>query len=164
MQEPTKEHQPGALMNDRNLLFGAVAMQAGLIDADQFAEACSIWSGRRTSSLPETRCEHGWLVPQDRIHVDYLVKRNLAKFGGDVRASIAGFPGNVRSVLATIGDNSSQRLTSGLSETIATETGGGAADNYREVRAAVHVEHLARDVPMARSVRRRVEMNAMTSI
>jgi hypothetical protein len=39
--------------NDRNLLFGALAMQTGLINADQFAEACSIWSGRKTTSLPD---------------------------------------------------------------------------------------------------------------
>ena len=112
--------------NDRNLLFGALAMQAGLITADQFAEACSIWSTRRTSSLPEIMCEKGWLVPQDQAHVDYLVKHNLAKFGGDVRASFAGFPGNVRSVLATIGDHTNSCLPSGLRETIAPEGSGHA--------------------------------------
>ena len=28
---------------DRNLLFGVLALQADLIDAAQFAEACSAW-------------------------------------------------------------------------------------------------------------------------
>ena len=46
---------------DRNLLFRALALQAGLINADQFAEACSLWSSRKNSSLPEILCEKGWL-------------------------------------------------------------------------------------------------------
>lgn len=109
--------------NDRNLLFGALAMQAGLISADQFAEACAIWSTRRTSSLPEILLEKGWLVSPDQAHVDYIVERNLAKFDGDVRASVAAFSGNIRSVLATLGD-ASERLPTGSWETIAFDGGG----------------------------------------
>jgi|GEM_PF-1553500 len=110
-----------AMNLDRNLLFGALAMQAGLISPDQFAQACAIWSTRRTRSLPEILCEHGWLVSQDQAHVEYLVERNLTKFGGDVRASFAGFPGSVRSVLATIGDQTVQLTPTGSQETIALE-------------------------------------------
>ena len=149
--------------NDRNLLFGALAMQAGLIDADQFAEACSLWSSRRTTSLPEILCEHGWLVPQDRIHVDYLVERNLAKFGGDARASLAGCPGQIRTVLATIGEDAGQSLHRGICETIAPEGGGGTETAFSKSgqRYTLNTLHaaggigeiwLARDADLQRDV------------
>ncbi len=114
--------------HDRNLLFGALAMQVGLITADQFAEACSMCATRGTSSLPEILYEKGWLAPQDQAHVDYLVERSLAKFGSDVRESFAGLPGNVRSVLATIGVDASARSPSGFRETIAP-----AGNTYAEI-------------------------------
>jgi len=31
---------------DRNLLFGVLALQADLLDAARFGEACSAWAGR----------------------------------------------------------------------------------------------------------------------
>jgi PAS domain S-box-containing protein len=113
------------MSSDRNLLFGALAMQAGLISADQFAQACSIWSNRKASSLPDILCEQGWLLPPDQPHIDYLVERRLAKVGGDLRESFAGLPAEIRGVLATIGDDPSGRLTAGIRETIAPEGGDG---------------------------------------
>src|SRR6516162_6109835 len=88
--------------SDRSLLFGAIAMQAELISADQFAKACSIWSSRQSVPLPDILRELGWLSAEDQVHVDYLIERKLAKSGGDVHASLAGCPANVRSVLASI--------------------------------------------------------------
>ena len=114
------------MVNDRNLLFGAIAMQSGLLNADQFAEACLAWSNRKTSSLPEILLEQGWLVSEDQAHVEYLVERNLAKANGDVRASLAELPRNIRSVLATIGDDASECLPNALRETIAFEESGRA--------------------------------------
>jgi len=38
---------------DRNLLFGVLALQADLIDAAQFAEACSGWAGRKDVPLAD---------------------------------------------------------------------------------------------------------------
>lgn len=88
--------------DERNLLFGAIAMQADLINADQFARACSVWSKTKAKSLPEALREEGWLLPQDQAHLEYLVERRLDKFGGDVRASFAGCPAEIRSVLASV--------------------------------------------------------------
>ncbi|MFO0948271.1 MAG: PAS domain S-box protein [Planctomycetota bacterium] len=90
---------------DRHLLFGAMAMQAGLISSDQLAEACAEWSPTSPRSLPEVLIEKGWLVPQDKAHVDYLVERSLAKVGGDSRESFTRFPAEVRAVLATMADH-----------------------------------------------------------
>jgi eukaryotic-like serine/threonine-protein kinase len=88
--------------HDRNLLFGVLALQAELISADQFAEACQLWSSRSSSSLPEILCEQGWMLRADLVHVDYLVERKLARFAGDVRASLAECSGEARSVLASL--------------------------------------------------------------
>ncbi len=109
------------MTSDRNLLFGALAMQAGLITADQLAKACSIWSTRKTCSLSDVLYEQGWLLPQDQAHLDYFIERTLAKFNGDVRESFAGFPAAIRSVLATIGDDTIGQA--GAQQTIAHEAG-----------------------------------------
>ncbi len=37
---------------DRNLLFGVLALQADLLDPQQFAEACSAWAGARRRRWP----------------------------------------------------------------------------------------------------------------
>ena len=52
MSDPTSD-------TDRNLLFGVLAMQLDLIDARQFADACSAWSLRKQTALAEVLAEHG---------------------------------------------------------------------------------------------------------
>src|SRR5581483_2961914 len=71
---------------DRNLLFGVLALQADLIDRGQFVEACTLWGARKSVPLADLLVERGWLLPDDRAHVDYLVERKLRKHGGDVSA------------------------------------------------------------------------------
>lgn len=75
--------------SDRDLLFGVLALQAGLINKDQFVQGCTEWSSDKDKALAVVLVEHGWLTPDDKDHVDYLVKRKLAKHGGDVQASLA---------------------------------------------------------------------------
>jgi serine/threonine-protein kinase len=74
---------------DRNLLFGVLALQADLLDASRFAEACSAWAGRKDTSLADLLVERGWLTPEDRTDVDRLLERKLKKHGGDAHASLA---------------------------------------------------------------------------
>lgn len=93
---------PESLQPDRDLLTGVVTFQAGLITLDQFAEGCALWLQRKTEPLPDILRERGWMLPDDRAHVDYLVDRRLARFHGDVQASLASCPAEVRSVLATV--------------------------------------------------------------
>jgi hypothetical protein len=38
---------------DRNLLFGVLAIQAGLLDAAQFAGACTAWAARKEVLLAD---------------------------------------------------------------------------------------------------------------
>jgi PAS domain S-box-containing protein len=85
---------------DRNLLFGVLALQADLIDRGQFVEACTLWGARKSVPLADLLVERGWLLPDDRAHVDYLVARKLRKHGGDVTASLASFGDDVPRSLA----------------------------------------------------------------
>ncbi len=70
---------------DRNLLFGVLALQAELIDAEQFSKACLVWSTRKEMPLADVLIERGWIEPTDRAHLDYLVTRKLQKHDGDPR-------------------------------------------------------------------------------
>jgi tetratricopeptide (TPR) repeat protein len=62
---------------DRNLLFGVLALQADLLDNDQFAEACSAWAARREMPLADLLVEWGWLTPQDKAEVQRLLPGGL---------------------------------------------------------------------------------------
>jgi serine/threonine-protein kinase len=74
---------------DRNLLFGVLALQADLIDAPRFIEACALWATRKHTSLADLLVEKGWLGKGDRADVERLLERKLKKYGGDARASLA---------------------------------------------------------------------------
>ena len=71
---------------DRNLLFGVLALQADLIDAARFAEACTAWAARKEAPLADLLVERGWITAEDRAHVERLLRRKLKKHGGDARA------------------------------------------------------------------------------
>jgi tRNA A-37 threonylcarbamoyl transferase component Bud32 len=90
---------------DRNLLFGVVALQADLIDADRFAEACSAWAARKATPLADLLQERGWLTAEERSHVEFLLERKLRKQNGDVHASLAAAADQrVRSLIAAADD------------------------------------------------------------
>lgn len=89
---------------DRNLLFGVLALQADLIDARQFIEACTLWAAHKATPLAELLVERGWLRPDDREHVEYLLGRKLEKHGGDVRTGLATAGDEIKRSLAALGD------------------------------------------------------------
>ena len=89
---------------DRNLLFGLIAMQSDLIEMRQFVDACTLWGSRKDSSLADILVEHGWLLSDDRQHVDYLLTRRMEKAGGDANKSLAGMPDVVKVALESIND------------------------------------------------------------
>src|SRR5262249_29568568 len=79
---------------DRNLLFGALALQADLIDTRQFAEICLAWTARKDAALADLLVERGWLDPSDRADVEKLLARKLKKHGGDAHAGLAEMSGD----------------------------------------------------------------------
>jgi WD40 repeat protein/tRNA A-37 threonylcarbamoyl transferase component Bud32 len=90
---------------DRNLLFGVLCLQAGLLDAPRFAEVCTAWTARKDTPLADLLAERGWLTAEDRAHVEFLLARRLDRHGGDARRSLAACADEAaRQVLATLDD------------------------------------------------------------
>lgn len=103
-------------MTDHNLLFGLIAMQSDLISMRQFVDVCTLWGSRKDSSLADILIEQGWLIEDDRDHIEYLLKRRLKKSGGDVRKSLSSMPDSLRSALESLGDEDIQSTLSGVSQ------------------------------------------------
>jgi serine/threonine-protein kinase len=98
---------------DRNLLFGVLSLQADLIDAAQFAEACSAWSARKDKGLADLLVERGWLTPEDRRDIERLLERKLKKHSGDAQATLAAaFRTPTRDLLAGVSDAELQQSLS----------------------------------------------------
>jgi PAS domain S-box-containing protein len=99
---------------DHNLLFGVLALQADLIDSRQFVEACTIWAGRKDVALADLLVDRGWILPPDKDHLDYLLRRKVQRHQGDARAGLASVPDEVKRTLAALGDADIQRSLTGL--------------------------------------------------
>src|SRR5262245_63993497 len=100
---------------DRNLLFGVLALQADLLDAARFAEACSAWAARKDMPLADLLVERGWLTEEERGHVEFLLQRKLKKHDGDARASLAEVTTDpVRHSLLSIADPDVQQSLAAL--------------------------------------------------
>jgi serine/threonine protein kinase len=95
-----------AIAADRDLLFGLLALQNGLIDQGQLVAAFQAWTRDRSRPLAEHLVGRGDLETDDRSAVEALVTRHLKKHGGDVERSLAAIPAgrSTRQSLAAIGD------------------------------------------------------------
>ena len=51
---------------DRNLLFGVLALQADVLDAEQFVKACTLWTTRKQTALADLLIELGWIAAHYR--------------------------------------------------------------------------------------------------
>jgi serine/threonine-protein kinase len=113
---------------DRNLLFGVLALQAALIDNDQFAQACAAWATRKQQPLAELLVERSWLTAEDRGEVERLLQRHLTRHGSS-RASLAHLnPRRLRDSLAGVQD---AELTQSLATlTPPAEPGPSATVDY----------------------------------
>ncbi len=106
---------------DLNLLLGVLAVHAGLLDAHQFAEACSAWAVRRDRPLADLLTERGWLTGEDREHLDYLLRRTLQRHDGDAHASLVALTADgVRQALSVLDDADVRRSLDGGPDPVAT--------------------------------------------
>src|SRR4051794_14971296 len=125
---------------DRNLLFGVLALQAGLIDQAQLIEACTLWTTRKQIFLGDLLVEGGWLTPTDRDHVDYLVQRSSQRHKDDARAGLEALANpDVRRSLAGLEDAAIQEVLASLSP-----PGAGGSSTGLELPPA-HQRYLLRD-------------------
>jgi tRNA A-37 threonylcarbamoyl transferase component Bud32 len=90
----------------RDLLFGLLALQNGLIDQDQLLAAFRAWSRDNARPLADLLVARGDFDVDDRDAVDALVVRHLKRHGGDPEKSLAAIPTGraTRASLAQIGD------------------------------------------------------------
>ncbi len=110
---------------DKNLLFGVLALQADLLTAEQFAEACSAWAGRKDAAVADLLVERGWLTAAERAAVELLLERKLRKHDGDVHASLLAAAGpEARLALDRLPDPELRRSLAG-----ATPAVGGAGED-----------------------------------
>ncbi|AMV41023.1 hypothetical protein [Planctomyces sp. SH-PL62] len=94
------------IATERNLLFGLLALQNGLIDQGRLVAAFQAWTLDKAVALADHLVGRGDLDVDDRSAVDALVARHLKKHGGDVDRSLAAIPvgRSTRESLARIDD------------------------------------------------------------
>jgi PAS domain S-box-containing protein len=126
---------------DRNLLFGVLALQADLIDSRQFVEACSLWSSRKDGSLADLLIERGWILPADRVHIDYLLERKLKRSDGEARAILASVSDEVKRSLAALNDADIQRSLAELPRSDESDS-GATIDHVPGLRERYALAHL----------------------
>jgi serine/threonine-protein kinase len=77
---------------NRNLLFGVLAIQNGLIEQADLIGALRSWSTERSSPIAQVLVERGALSEDDRTLLEGLLRRHLAKHGDAAENSLAAFP------------------------------------------------------------------------
>ena len=95
-----------AIAADRNLLFGLIALQNGLIDQVQLVAAFQAWTRNKGRTLADHLVARGDLDADDRSALEALVARHLRKHGGAPETSLAALAAgrSTRESLARIGD------------------------------------------------------------
>lgn len=65
------------MTDDRNLLFGVLAVQLDYINPGQLAEACAVWATRKALSLRGTLLEREWITEEEAHDIDRFLERRL---------------------------------------------------------------------------------------
>ena len=91
----------------RDLLFGLLALQTGLIDQGALFAAFAAWTLDKARGLAELLVGSGALDAGDRVAVEGLVARHLKKHSNDVEKSLAAIPAgrSLREGLSEIGES-----------------------------------------------------------
>ena len=74
---------------NRDLLFGMLALQNGMVTRDQLVAAFGVWTGAPGRSIAECLVDQRALTPIRRALLDALAAEHLAAHGGDPEASLA---------------------------------------------------------------------------
>ena len=75
--------------SDRNLLFGLLALQVGLIDQGQLVAAFQAWTRVKGNALADHFIDRGDLDTDQRGVIEAVVGLHVKKHGGDVEKSLA---------------------------------------------------------------------------
>src|SRR6516164_7033151 len=95
-----------ALAADRNLLFGLLALQNGLINQGQLVAAFQAWTLDKARALADQLVSRGDLDADQCAGVEAMVGLHLKKHDGDAEKSLAVIPAgrSTRESLAALGD------------------------------------------------------------
>jgi serine/threonine-protein kinase len=90
----------------RDLLFGLLALQNGLIDQSQLVAAFHAWTREKSRPLADQLVALGHLDAAHRPLLEGLAAAHLARHGGDAQKSLAAIPAgrSTRESLAQLGD------------------------------------------------------------
>ena len=90
----------------RDLLFGLLALQIGLIDQDQLVAAFGAWSRAKGKTLSEILLERGSIDAESRSLLAAMAEKQLKLHGGDTEKSLAAVAAgpSTREKLAALGD------------------------------------------------------------
>ncbi len=99
---------------ERNLLFGLLAVQTGLIDQTALVTALHTANGAKEKSLAGILGEEGALDAEGTALIQALASKHLGRHGGDLEKSLGSLAaaGSASEILTQLGDPS---LTAGLS-------------------------------------------------
>ena len=114
---------------DRQLLFGLIALQTGLINQGQLLAAFQAWTLDKSKSLADHLEAGGDLAGARRAALEVLANAHLERHGGDVEKSLAAVPANrtTRASLAALGEpeiEATLARVSRIENTPATEANG----------------------------------------
>ncbi len=106
---------------ERNLLFGLLAVQTGLIDQTALVTAFHTSNGAKEKSLADILGEEGALDAEGTALIHALASKHLGRHGGDVEKSLGSLAaaGSASEILTQLGDAS---LTAGLTRVNADPT------------------------------------------
>ena len=130
---------------DRNLLFGLLALQNGLIDQGQLVAGFQAWTRAKHKLLADQLVDQGGFDPDDRAAVEALVERHIKKHGGDAERSLAVIPAgrSVHDALARLADPDVEvtlgHVSSGLGRTAPDGEADGDGDADAERTATLSV-------------------------
>ncbi len=90
----------------RDLLFGLLALQTGMVSRDQLVAAFGAWTGGQSRVLADLLVEQGALDPAGRDLLRALADRQLELHGGDPERSLSALDVGLstRESLAKIAD------------------------------------------------------------
>src|SRR4029077_13374399 len=83
---------PHTIDPSRDLLFGLLALQNGLIDQSQLVAAFHAWTRNKARSLADHLEALGHLDADQRSAVDPIVALHLKRHGGNPEKSLAAIP------------------------------------------------------------------------
>jgi eukaryotic-like serine/threonine-protein kinase len=102
----TQERRAMSPPADRNLLFGLLALQTGMIDQSALVAAFHAWTRDKARSMAQLLIEQGAIDADDRSALEILAAKHLKRHGDDVEKSLADVPvpRSIINGLAAIGD------------------------------------------------------------